>query len=133
MASVGAEKGEGDTLGHKLLCLARGRLQSRSNREDTKREAYVRSLCGDAQVIIQPRLSISEPGKCQLCDSPWLTVLPSAPREKLTYKANNVEINTMSAAIWTLISPTCANLKEENFTDFLRGKKKKKQVILSYE
>lgn len=49
-------------------------------------------------------------------------------REKLTYKTNNVEINTISVAIWILISPKHAKLEGEHFIGFLR----KEQVVLSY-
>lgn len=52
------------------------------------------------QVIIQHWTSISKPVKCQLYDSSRLMGILYAQREKLTYKANNVEINTMSLAIW---------------------------------
>lgn len=36
-----------------------------------------------------------------------------AQREKLTYKTNNVEIHTMSVAIWTSISPKHAKLERD--------------------
>lgn len=56
------------------------------------------------------------------------SVILLGKREKLTYKTNNVEINTISVAIWILISPKHAKLEGEHFIGFLR----KEQVVLSY-
>ena len=65
--------------------------------------------------------------KCHFCDFPTLTTSYTCT-EKLTHKFNNVEVNILSVAIWTLISPKCATLGE-HFRDFM----KKEQVVLPYE
>lgn len=104
-------------LGYKaaVSCETEDNFNQEATEKTLKEKNMDRRYAQATQVIIQHWLSVSKPVKCLPCDSPRIMAILYARREKLAYKANNVEINTMAVAIWTSISPKCVKMERENF------------------